>query len=59
VGRFCIRRRSACSQFVQLWVDFNFNAHRPLQLRRVSFSVRNQLPMRPVSGCVNAETVPS
>ena len=40
---------------VHAWVDFNFIAHRPLQLRRVSVSVRNQLPVRQVSGSVSSD----
>ena len=42
---------------VHVSVDFNFNAHGPLQLRRVSVSVRNQLPIRPVSGSVSSDSL--
>jgi hypothetical protein len=41
---------------VHVWVDFNFNAHGPLQLRRVSVSGRNQLPIRPVSGSMSSDS---
>ena len=52
------RCRQVFAGVLHAWVDFNFIAHRPLQLRRVSVSVRNQLPMRLVR-VPRVQTVPS
>jgi hypothetical protein len=46
---FSAQSRRRCRQVfagvLHAWVDFNFIAHRPLQLLRVSVSVRNQMQL--------------